>query len=157
MPYEEKEITAYLVDYDNQDRLEFQYNPNEIVDEKSTDYAAIKIPGMSHPRYQFVAGEARKITFKAIFFKGDVKRKVHWLRSLLYPEHAGTMLKNAPHRVLLFFGDLYPGVLCVVKQVRARYFHMFGRTDLLPQHAEVDLVLEEYIGESISWSTVRNG
>jgi hypothetical protein len=45
---------------------------------------------------------------------------VDWLRSLLYPEHSGTMLKNAPHRVLFMFGDLYPGVLCVVKQVKAR-------------------------------------
>ena len=66
------------------------------------------------------------------------------------------MLKNAPHRVLLFFGDLYPGVLCVVRQVHARYFHMFGKKDLLPQHAEVDLQLEEYIGESVPWSSVRN-
>ncbi len=35
------------------------------------------------------------------------------------------MLKNAPHKVLFFLGDLYPGVLCIVRQVRARYFHMF--------------------------------
>ena len=69
----------------------------------------IKIPGMSHPRYQYVAGEPRRIAFKVELFKGPVKQKVDWLRSLQYPEHAGTMLKNAPHRVLLIFGDLYPG------------------------------------------------
>ena len=34
-------ITAYLVDVDTGERLEFQYNPNEIADEKSTAYAAI--------------------------------------------------------------------------------------------------------------------
>ncbi len=155
MSLEDKEITAYLVDYDTRERLEFQYNPNEIVDDKGTDYATIKIPGMSHPRYQFVAGEPRKINFKVVFFKGDVKKKVHWLRSLLYPEHAGTMLKNAPHRVLFFFGDLYPGVLCIVKQVRARYFHLFGREDLMPEHAEVDLQLEEYVKQSVSYKDVR--
>ena len=157
MSFEEKEITAYLVDYDTRERLEFQYNPNEIVDDKATDYAAIKIPGMSHPRYQYVAGEARKISFKSVWFKGDVKKKVHWLRSLLYPEHAGTMLKNAPHRVLLFFGDLYPGTLCVVRQVRARYFSLFGQQDLLPERAEVDISLEEYVGESVNYSDVRSG
>ncbi len=155
MGFEDKEITAYLVDYDNRERLEFQYNPNEIVDDKSTDYAAIKIPGMSHPRYQFVAGEPRKINFKVVFFKGDVKKKVHWLRSLLYPEHAGTMLKNAPHRVLFFFGDLYPGVLCIVKSVRARYFHLFGQDDLMPERAEVDLQLEEYVKQSVNYTEVR--
>ena len=48
MAWDRKEITAYLVDVDTGDYLDFQYNPNDIVDEKSTAYAAIKIPGMSH-------------------------------------------------------------------------------------------------------------
>ena len=155
MAWDQKEITAYLVDVDTGDYLDFQYNPNDIVDDKSTAYAAIKIPGMSHPRYQYVAGEPRKISFKLLFFKGPVKESVDWLRSLLYPEHAGTMLKNAPHRVLFMFGDLYPGVLCVVRQVKARFFHMFDRDNLLPQHAEVDVMLEEYIDESVDYSEVR--
>ena len=116
MPWEQKAITAHLVDVETGQRLEFQYNPNDIVDEKSTAYAAIKIPGLSHPRYQYVAGEPRKITFQLRFFKGPVKESVDWLRSLLYPEHAGTTLANAPHKVLFLFGDLYPGVLCVVRQ-----------------------------------------
>jgi len=74
---------------------------------------------------------------------------------LLYPEHAGTMLKNAPHRVIFMFGDLYTGVLCVVRQVKARFFHMFDRDNLLPQHAEVDVMLEEYIDQSVDYSEVR--
>jgi len=155
MSWDRKEIKGYLVDVDTGERLEFQHNPNDIGDDKSTAYAAIKIPGMSHPRYQYVAGEPRRIAFKIELFKGPVKQKVHWLRSLLYPEHAGTMLKNAPRRVLFIFGDLYPGVLCVVRQVKARYFHMFDRDNLLPQHAEVDVVLEEYVDESVGFSEVR--
>jgi hypothetical protein len=155
MPWEQKQISGYLVDVDTGERLEFQHNPSDISDEKSTDYAAIKIPGLSHPRYQYVAGEARRISFKIELFKGPVKEQVHWLRSLLYPEHAGTMLKNAPHRVLLLFGDLYPGVLCVVRQVKVRYFHLFDRDSLLPQHAEVEIVLEEYVEESVNWQEVR--
>ena len=155
MGWDQKEIKGYLVDVDTGERLEFQHNPNDIGDRKSTAYAAIKIPGMSHPRYQYVSGEPRRIAFKIELFKGPVKQKVHWLRSLLYPEHAGTMLKNAPHRVLFIFGDLYPGVLCVVRKVKARYFHMFDRNNLLPQHAEVDIVLEEYVDESVNYSEVR--
>jgi hypothetical protein len=50
--------------------LEFQYNPDEIADEKSADFATIKVPGMSHPRYQYVSGGARCIVFKLTFFKG---------------------------------------------------------------------------------------
>ena len=53
MPWKQKAITAHLVDVETGQRLEFQYNPNDIVDEKSTAYAAIKIPGLSHPRYRF--------------------------------------------------------------------------------------------------------
>ncbi len=147
--------TGCVVDVVTHERLEFQYNPDEISDEKSTDFAAIKVPGMSHPRYQYVAGEARRITFKVSFFKGPVKDKVAWLQSLLYPQHEKTMLKNAPHKVLFFFGDLYPGTLCVVRQVRSRYFHLFDRDSLLPQHAEVELALEEIVTKSVDYTQVR--
>lgn len=155
MSWDQKATTAYLVDVETGDRLAFQYNPNDIVDEKSTAYAAIKIPGMSHPRYQYVAGQPRKIGFQLLFFKGAVQESVDWLRSLLYPEHAGTMLRTAPHRVLFLFGDLYPGVVCVVRQVKARYFHLFDRENLRPQHAEVDVLLEEYVDESVEVRKVR--
>lgn len=156
MPDYVKEITGFLVDADTGQYLEFQFNPNYLSDEKATAYAAIRIPGMSHPRYQYIAGEPRKIAFKVELWKGDVKGRVDWLRSLLYPEHAGTMLRNAPHRVLLFFGDLFPGVLCIVREVKVKYFHLFDRETLLPQHAEVDLVLEEYVDESVDFSEVRS-
>ncbi len=135
--------------------LQFQFNPEEISDEKSADYAAVKVPGLSHPRYQFVAGEARRISFKLSFFKGPVKRNVDWLRSLVYPEHQKTMMKNAPHRVLFFFGDLYPGLTCIVRQVNARCFDIFDPATLLPQHAEVDLTLEEVVDRSVDYRQVR--
>lgn len=153
----QKELSGYLVDVDTGERLQFQYNPSEITDEKGTEYASIKIPGMSHPRYQYVSGEPRKISLRIGLFKGPVKEQVHWLRSLLYPEHAGTMLKNAPHRVLLIFGDLYPSINCIVRQLRARYFNLFDHDTLLPQQAEVELTLEEYVEESVNWSEVRRG
>lgn len=141
-------MQAYLVDVDTGERLEFQYNPNEIVDEKSTAYASIKVPGMSHPRYQFVAGEARRISFKIELFRGPVKERVKWLQSLQYPEHDGTMLKNAPHRALFIFGDLFPGVICIVPSVKARFFHSFDQATLAPQRAEVDITLEEIVEKS---------
>lgn len=155
MPADMRKTTGHLVDVVTHESLQFQYNPDEISDEKSTDFATIKIPGMSHPRYQYVAGEARKITFKLVFFKGPVKEKIAWLQSLLYPQHDKTILKSAPHKVLFFLGDLYPGVLCIVRQVRARYFHMFDLDNLLPQHAEVEMTLEEIVQKSVSYNEVR--
>ena len=147
--------TGYRVDVVTRESLEFQYNPDEIADDKGAEFATIKVPGMSHPRYQYVAGEARRITFRLVFFKGDVKGKVAWLQSLLYPSHEKTMLKTAPHKVLFFFGDLYTGITCIVRQVRVRYFHMFDQTNLLPQHAEVDITLEEIVDKSVSYIEVR--
>ncbi len=102
-----------------------------------------------------MAGEARKIAFKLVFFRGPVKEKVAWLQSLLYPQHDKTILKNAPHKVLFFLGDLYPGVLCIVRQGRARYFHMFDLDNLLPQHAEVEMTLEEIVQKSVSYNEVH--
>ncbi len=156
MSWDKQPIKGYLVDADTGDRLEFQYNPNNISDEKSTSYATIKVPGMSHPRYQYVAGEPRRIVFKIELFKDSVKQKVDWLRSLQYPEHAGSMLKNAPHRVILIFGDLYPGVTCIVRSVKARYFGLFDQTNLAPQRAEVDITLEEFVDQSVNGSEVRS-
>ena len=156
MSWDKQPIKGYLVDADTGERLEFQYNPNNISDEKSTSYAAIKIPGMSHPRYQYIAGEPRRIVFKIELFKDSVKQKVDWLRSLQYPEHAGSMLRNAPHRVVLIFGDLYPGVTCVVRMVKARYFGLFDQTNLTPQRAEVDITLEEVVDQSINGSEMRS-
>ena len=150
-----RKTVGYLVDVATRESLEFQYNPDEITDEKSTDFASIKVPGLSHPRYQYVAGEARKISFRLSLFKGPVREKAAWLQSLLYPEHAKTMLRNAPHKVLFFFGDLYPGVTCIVRSVRVRYFHMFDSDTLLPQHAEVDLTLEEIVAKSVDYRKVR--
>ena len=109
MTWDQKELAGYLVDVDTGERLQFQYNPSEITDEKGH-----RLRRDQNPRHEPSAisirraGEPRRIALRIGLFKGPVKKQVHWLRSLLYPEHAGTMLKNAPHRVLLIFGDLYP-------------------------------------------------
>jgi hypothetical protein len=150
-----KPITAYLVDTVTRERLAFQYTPSDIVDSKSTTYATVVVPGMSHPRYQYVAGDARKISFTATFFKGDVQRQVAWLRSLLYPTHQGTMLKQAPHPVLFFFGELYPGLPCLVREVRAHYAYLFDPTTLQPQRADVEITLEELVQQSVNAREVR--
>ena len=154
-PWETPPAKGCLVDSETGEEMEFQYNPSEVLDEKSAHFAAVRIPGMSHPRYQFVSGEPRKIAFRLRFFKGDAREKVAWLQSLLYPEHSGTMLKNAPHRVVFVFGDLFPGLLCVVREAKVRYHGLFEPETLLPQQADVDVVLEECAEESVPYSEVR--
>ncbi len=151
----EKNLVGYLVDVENRERLEFQYNPNEIGDDKSSHYAEVKIPGISHPKYQFVSGGIRQVSFKLSLFKGEIKQQVAWLQSLLYPEHSGTTLKSAPHRVIFILGELYPGVTCIVRNVKARYFNLFDQNSLAPQQAEVDVTLEEWVDKSVSYNQIR--
>ncbi len=151
----EKELSGFLVDVETRERLEFQYNPSEISDNKSARYTDIAIPGISHPRIQYAAGGNRRITFKLFFFKENVKEKVTWLQSLLYPEHSGTTLKSPPHRVIFIFGELYPNLVCVIRNIRARYFNIFDENNLLPLHAEVDVTLDEYVQESVNYATIR--
>ena len=45
------------MDVDSCEYLALPCNPNDIGGDKNTAYAAIKIPGMSHPRCQYVAAE----------------------------------------------------------------------------------------------------
>ncbi len=151
----DKELKAYLVDVETRERLEFQFNPSEINDGKTVRYAEIAIPGISHPRHQYVAGGNRRITFTLFFFKGDVKRKVAWLQSLMYPEHSGTTLKSPPHRVIFIFGELYPEIVCIVRNVKARYFNLYDSESLTPQQAEVDVVLDEWTDESQNYQSIR--
>lgn len=49
----------------------FQYFPETIQDTRGVDYAAKKIPGGSHPLYQFIAGTDRTISFTAIFTQDE--------------------------------------------------------------------------------------
>lgn len=50
-----------------QSALVFQYWPQSLTDDYQVDYAEHKIPGGSHPLYQWVGGGGRTITFEAIF------------------------------------------------------------------------------------------
>lgn len=45
----------------------FQYWPEEITDNKQTNWETKNIPGLSHPIYQWISGGAREIGFTAIF------------------------------------------------------------------------------------------
>lgn len=150
-----KSPSGFLVDVTTRSRLEFQYNPSEIIDEKGVVYAGIRVPGLSDPVHQFVTGEPRKIAFTLKLFKGEVRKNVSWLQSFLYPEHNGQALKHAPHQVLLIMGDLYPGTTCVVRQVKTKFHGLFDTRTLSPQQADVEISLEEWVSPSRDMKEVR--
>ena len=85
----------------------------------------------------------------------DTKENVNWLQSLLYPEHSGNVLKSPPHRVIFIFGELYPEVVCILRNIKNRYFGLFDQESLAPQQAEIEVLLEEWIDRTVSYSEIR--
>jgi len=64
------------------------------------------------------------------------------------------MLNNALNGELILFGGLYPRVLWVVGQVKARFFHIFDRDSPLAQHEEVDVFDHRYLGRTRQWRII---
>lgn len=70
-----KPVRAYLIplnifqgDTPRQgDQRTFQYFPSSLSDSQGTNYQSKVIPGLSHPLYQWTSGQARVISFEAIF------------------------------------------------------------------------------------------
>lgn len=76
-PLSERPYIIPLDQYNSDDRLDgelryFQYWPEEITDNKQTNWETKNIPGLSHPLYQWVSGGAREISFVATFTRDRV-------------------------------------------------------------------------------------
>jgi len=131
-------LQGRLIDVETRESFHFQYNPSEISDTHPPRWVDLEIPGMSHPRQQFVSGGARTIAFTLHLVRttqdvAEVATQVSWLRSLTYPEYEQGKVKRGPHRVLLDMGGLYLGVECVVRTVNVRYMGFFEADTLYPR------------------------
>jgi hypothetical protein len=146
---------AYIVDLYTGERLEFQFAPNDLREEKSGAWASSRVPGQSHPRYQFTAGGARTLQFTLDLYRlDDLEQRVRWLQSLEYPEYEQQILSAPPHLVAFLFGTLYEDVAWMVTSVKNRYFELFT-PGLKPLRAEVDIQLEEYIDRAVDYREIR--
>ena len=145
-----------LVDTESAARVTFDLNPDSFDDSKSTEFAEIPIPGMSHPRLQFTNGSTRTLSFTIYLHYGateDVPKAIRTLQAWLYPEYDAGRLRKAPARLLLVFGDTWPDerwVMTVCNVERQRFDKELNCT-----FAEVSIELAEYIEQSRSASGVR--
>lgn len=133
---------GYLVDVDGAGVLEFDYAPSDIEEALAVNYAEAAIPGLEAPRLQYVSGGSRKFAFTADFYSEKVREKVDWIRDLCKPTRTGTMLQQAPHKVMLLFAG-YNGIVCVIRQVKIRYFYLFDPQTGEPKRATVNLSVQE--------------
>ncbi len=127
-------------------------NPEEIEDEKGADWARSKVPGMSHPRYQFIAGDPRLLRFKLEMHGGwdpwAVVRTCRWLQSLEYPTRLGTVTRRPPPICMIVYGLQYAGIKVVFSNVKPRYHTLFEGATLYSLRATVEMVAEEWVEES---------
>lgn len=133
-------------------------NPEEIEDEGGTRWDRSTIPGLSHPRYHFVAGDPRIIRMKLEFhWSADptaVKRNVAFLQSLRYPTSGATTLLRSPPICMLVFGMLYRGLKFVEPMVKVKWHKLFEPFTLYPLRATVELVIEEWVETSVNSASV---
>jgi hypothetical protein len=152
-----------LIDVENNERVTLTLNPDSVYDSKDVNLASIQVPGMSHPRLQFVGGGERIVQFTAELYYGAYDSNtasfeaLRMLQSFVYPEHGGTMLKRAPHRLYIDWGDLYTqnDQQWVLRRIMARST-IFHSETLAPLATSVDLEFVEYVEESIDFDTIRN-
>lgn len=116
---------------------EFQYWPETLNDNKTTNYSDKEIPGGSDPLVQWVSGGAREISFTAFFTRDfnvlpggqtehriganqiqrnpDINAALAWLRQFLYPNYQdGDLYVNPPQKLLLFLPQTKLGFATVL-------------------------------------------
>ncbi len=111
---QEKIFKASIVDLNNGDFREFQYNPNMLRDDRFVVLSNSTVPGLATPRYQFVAGGDTVITF-SLFLNAlnhkdggsGILKDIIWLRSRTFPIRSDNALKVAPAKIMLVWPGLY--------------------------------------------------
>ena len=145
-----------LVDTEDGTRVTFDFNPAQFQDEKSTEFAEVQIPGMSHPRLQFTNGGSRTLSFSVILHHGatdDVPKAINMLRSWLYPEYNGEQLKLAPSKLILVFGDSWPDEKWVMRSCNISRNRFDKNLSCIYAEAEIELV--EFIEKSVDTRDIR--
>ena len=144
-----------IVDLDTGERIVFQLNPESFQDDKTTEFAGIGIPGMSHPRIQYTGGGERTLSFSAFIHSGvteDVPGGIRLLQSWQYAEYRNGRLTRAPHRLLIMFGDTWQDEQWVMRSCSV--FRKRFDKKLTCVFAEVAMEFVQYVKESVDFREV---
>jgi hypothetical protein len=153
---EHTEELMRIADLDTGERVVFDLNPENFQDDKTTEFASIPIPGMSHPRIQYTGGGERTLSFICYDHSGvneDVPAGIRLMQSWLYADYQGGRLTRAPHRLLVLFGDTWSDEKWVMRScsVTRRRFDK----QLNCVFVEVAVELLQLIEESVDFKEVR--
>jgi hypothetical protein len=128
----------------------FPINPEELNQSWAPKYAALEIPGQNDPRYQFVHGGEKTLSFSLHFFYlpqkvGYITGTVELLTQLVTRLPVGVDTTNAmpaPPAVYLSYGKHIQGTRYIVSKMDVKCFDLFDPAYLLPMRAEVQFELK---------------
>lgn len=158
--------SAYLIDLtarangEPDDRLELQFQPQELKNTVGIKWAENEVPGFSHRRLQAVGGGPQLWHFKLQFFQIDAdedwaSNKLRWLKSFLFSAYDENGRQIAgPRHLLLVWGDFF-SVEVVLKDPFEPSYSLFNPVSKKPRMAEVDITVEEFVTESVDFRDVR--
>lgn len=102
---------GYFINTMDGTKLQFQYNPEKFSDKQQVNYAQIKSPGMSYPRFQYIGGEARSINFdlfldatdwpRADIENSPIRQTINFLNNFTPDANSGSQFTQPP---TLIFG-----------------------------------------------------
>jgi hypothetical protein len=137
---------GYLINTQNNAKINFQYNPEKFNDKQSVNYSQIKSPGMSYPRYQYVGGEVRQVSFELFLDatgwsrddmdNSPIRGMINYLNNFTPDANSGSQF-TAPPTLIFGFGWFVKE--CVLTNFDTDY-QMFT-PDLQPLRAIVTLTL----------------
>jgi len=134
--------------------IPFLYNPNEIRESRSVNWAKKNGLGMSHPRSQYTGGGDREITFTMVLnnpwdwggtrIPMSLELYIGSLIDLTYPIHRGGVLEAGPPTITFAFGVDVRRVKIARVDVVKKHWTKY----LVLRQAEVSLTLFEVVDES---------
>jgi hypothetical protein len=130
------------------------FNPKELSVEKSNQFAAVNIPGLSSPIFQFVRGEARSVTIELFFDTYEKGIDVRTFTDQITGWDAGSMLSSLPAKGLMDIdSDLHAPPICLfiwgsfvfqcIIERASKRFTMFLPAGI-PVRATLSVTLKEY-------------
>lgn len=154
----------------------FMFNPNEMNDQHSVNYARQGVPGVSHPIIQFASGGERTISFE-LWLDGDrgrtrrgainslrsadtrensltIQDDLDFLYSLTLPvETEGRIFSDVHPPVILFtFGTMFEAMPCVLTSAPHKITKWDSRMN--PIRGTVGITLEQKVSRSVKRDTV---
>jgi hypothetical protein len=139
----------WLTDLNTTEEREAQYNPSEIEETLSVNYARLAIMGLSHKPMQYQNTDNLSLDFTLVFRAfddtgnrvNDMKEMKKFLYSLCYsPRSAGSIIGGAPPRVLFIFPNL-ASLTCKITQLK--YKTLLQALDGSPTMSEAKITIEE--------------